>query len=75
MGRVLIWILLGALAYAMMRSWARIGTARGRREARAPEAMVRCETCGLNVPQSDAFSRGGRWFCSREHLEGTSSGG
>jgi hypothetical protein len=37
----------------------------------AAEPMVRCETCGLNLPQSEALTLpaagGERWFCSEEH--------
>jgi uncharacterized protein len=77
MGRLLFWILLGIVAWAGMKHWTRVGVRRGRREGgseSAAESMVRCEVCGLNVPESDALSRGGRWFCSREHLEGRQSG-
>jgi len=69
MGRLLFFILLGALAYALLKGWARGGAARPRDSARAPESMVRCEVCGLNVPESDAYSHAGRWYCSREHLD------
>ena len=70
MGRLLFWILLGVIAWAVMKNWTRAGVRRQRPEAPAAERMVRCEACGLNVPESDALTRGGRWFCSREHLEG-----
>jgi uncharacterized protein len=74
MGRLLFWIILGAIVYAVLKGWARGGgSAPARRHAAAPETMVRCEACGLNVPESDAFSRDGRWFCSREHLAGAKS--
>jgi len=69
MGRLIFWVLLGVIAYAALKTWARGGTTRSRRPAPAPEMMVRCESCGLNVPESDAFSRSGHWYCSREHLE------
>lgn len=32
------------------------------------ETMVRCEQCGVNVPQSEAVFERGRWYCCREHL-------
>jgi hypothetical protein len=67
MGRLLLWILLGALVYAMIKGLGRANAARVNR--RASEAMVKCETCGLNVPQSEGFSRAGHWYCSREHLD------
>jgi uncharacterized protein len=34
----------------------------------APEEMVRCATCGLHLPASDALpAPGGRHFCCTEH--------
>ena len=68
MGRLLFWILLGSLVYALAKGWLRQGPAR-RPTAAASEPMVCCTACGLNVPQSEAHTRGGLWFCSREHLE------
>jgi uncharacterized protein len=76
MGRLLFWIILGAIVYALLKGWARGGrgaASAARRRASAPETMVRCESCGLNVPESDAFTRDGRWYCSREHLAGSKS--
>jgi len=69
MGRVLFWVLLVVVGYAMLTHWARAGA--GRREPRRrSEKMVACAACGLNVPQSEALARNGRWYCSSEHLEG-----
>ncbi len=79
MGRLLIWVLLGMIVYALMRGRMRIGSRRagGRppHGAKVSEPMVRCQACGLNVPQSEALAREGRWFCSREHLERAPSRG
>lgn len=76
MGRLLFWIILGALVYALMKGWARTARPSASRRGPAPsESMVRCEECGLNLPESDAFSSAGRWYCSREHLGGRGSGG
>jgi uncharacterized protein len=74
MGRLLFWIILGAIVYAVFKGWARGGGAASTaRRPPPPETMVRCEACGLNLPQSDAFTRDGRWYCSREHLAGSKS--
>lgn len=72
MGRILFFILLAVGLYVGYRLW-RAGQRRGaagRTEGQMPvagEAMVRCEHCGLNVPQSEALTEGGRWFCSEAH--------
>lgn len=75
MARLLFWLVIGAIVYALLKGWARGGRPAPRRqEPPASETMVRCEACGLNLPQSDAFSRDGRWYCSREHLAGRGGG-
>jgi len=68
MARLLIWILLGVVAYAVLRNWSRGGDKRVA-TGKVPEAIVRCAACGLNVPQSEAHAQAGQWYCSREHLE------
>jgi uncharacterized protein len=75
MARLLFWVLLGVIVYAVARNWSRSG-AIGRGGADRPsEAIVRCAACGLNVPQSEAHARDGLWYCSREHLERAQSRG
>ena len=29
--------------------------------------MIRCERCGVHVPESEAFMARGHYFCSHEH--------
>ena len=29
--------------------------------------MVRCDTCGVNIPKSEAIGSEELWFCSEEH--------
>jgi len=31
------------------------------------EEMVKCRTCGINIPKSEALVSGNNWFCSKEH--------
>lgn len=71
MGRILFFALLALGLYLAFRIW-RASRKRdaGRRETTAPvagEAMVRCDHCGLNVPQSEALGDGGHWYCSEAH--------
>lgn len=76
MGRILFFVLIALAVYIGYRWWLaqRQAAARRAMEAmRAGEAMVRCDVCGLNVPQSDALPgpRTGdgsqRWYCSEPH--------
>ena len=74
MGRILFFLLLALAAYIGWRWWrsrssspaARAGSPGG--EA---ENMVRCASCGLNLPQSEALpgadAAAGRWYCCESH--------
>jgi uncharacterized protein len=78
MGRILFFLLLALAAYIGWRLWrvqqarpGRDASSESRARARGGEAMVRCEVCGLNVPQSEALpapdSDAQRWYCCEEH--------
>jgi len=67
-GRLLFWILLALVAYGVVKSWSRPAASRPA-GGQPSEPMVRCDACGLNVPQSEARGRDGKWYCSGEHLE------
>jgi uncharacterized protein len=71
MGRIVFFLLLALAVYIGWR-WLRVQRTRSvaSRDGSAVETMVRCETCGLNLPQSDALPAPGearRWFCCEEH--------
>lgn len=74
MGRIFFFFLLALAVYIGWRWWrvqrSRVG-ARGRPAVRGAEPMVRCQVCGLNLPQSDALPAPGhepeRWFCCEDH--------
>lgn len=70
MGRILFWLLLALAAYIGYR-WLRVKQQpREVRGAGGPdrvETMVRCDVCGLNLPQSEAIGAADRWYCSEEH--------
>lgn len=77
MGRVLLFLLLGLLAYLLLkRIWL---SAQPPRPAEPPkprdvpdrelldaEDTVRCDTCGVYLPRSEAFTTQGRFYC-RDH--------
>ncbi|MEK9720241.1 MAG: PP0621 family protein [Quisquiliibacterium sp.] len=78
MGKLLFWILVGAVVYLGYRM---LSASRGQgqrtaahraqaRQAGEPgEPMRRCAHCGIHVPQSDAISEGERHFCSIAHRD------
>ena len=41
--------------------------ARVPRKEKAPEDMVRCEVCQVNLPRSEAILTQGRFYCCDEH--------
>ena len=70
MGRILFFLLLALAVYIGYRWW----LAQRNRPGGGPpsqgsvETMVRCEVCGLNLPQSDALpGPGARWYCGEAH--------
>jgi len=74
-GRLLIWLVLGLLAWWMLRprkavpppgAAARSGPAAA---GAAPEAMVDCAHCGLHFPASEAVRDGARLFCCGAHRD------
>ena len=70
MGRIFFWLLLALAAYIGLRWWqgkGRQGVKHDAAEQQKVEAMVRCEVCGLNLPQSEAVGASGRWYCGEEH--------
>jgi uncharacterized protein len=66
---VLIVVAVVAVIWLLRRAIA--GThAPGKPPAQAGEMkgeLVACAHCGVNLPQSEARSAGGRFFCSEEH--------
>ena len=74
LGRALSKLLL--LIFVVMAVWwlakgfRRKDVAKDAPEA-APEQMVTCSRCGLNLPQSEAIAEGDKFFCCAEHRRRT----
>jgi uncharacterized protein len=64
--RLLFWALVAWLLIVGVRRLAAGGAAAAGRSG-AAEDMVRCSTCGLNLPKSEAIPMGGAWACCAEH--------
>jgi uncharacterized protein len=77
MGRILFFVLLAMaiyIAWRYLRIKQRSDGDRPQSRPRpdeVPEAIVRCDVCGLNLPQSEALPAPGadpkRWYCCEEH--------
>lgn len=67
--RTLVLIIAVALVVIIVKRW--LTQASGQRSPRPrperPQRMVRCQHCGLHVPEGEAIADGGRFYCSEEH--------
>lgn len=61
------------LALLAWLAWQALRRLLGRTEARPPldrpTRMLRCETCGVHVPETEAFTARGHTFCSQAHQQ------
>lgn len=69
--KYLIWIALAAIVWWV---WSKRKAAEVHRPTevpppRAAERMVRCATCGVHLPESDALADAGRHYCSTAHRD------
>ena len=44
-----------------------IGQRKPAKKEKVSLEMVRCDTCGVNIPKSEAIGSEELWFCSEEH--------
>jgi len=64
--KLLLLILSILLAWGMLRLL-RPPPPPSKKETTPVENMVACHTCGLHVPEKEAVSRNGRFYCSEAH--------
>ncbi len=59
---IVIWLLV-----RMVRSYRDRARLAASRRSNDRGAMVPCAHCGLHVPKEEAFRKGERYYCSKEH--------
>ncbi|KAF0101384.1 MAG: hypothetical protein FD187_1350 [bacterium] len=64
---LILLVLLGVYLYRRMTRKRDAAAAADAREVPAAEDMVRCKTCGVNLPRSEAILSAGRFYCCDEH--------
>jgi uncharacterized protein len=76
MARLLLWVVLGFVAWMLLRPKRRaVPPAEARRSpptanaGNAAEAMVDCAACGLHFPASEAIRDGARPYCCTAHRD------
>ena len=69
MNKFILLLILGIVAYAIFKSYARRGQRHEDHEnqGRSNEDMVKCAYCGVHMPTSESTLSKGNYFCSNEH--------
>ena len=76
MSRLLFILVLLVVGYLLLKSWQRKldeakksnkKTGLGRLIKKSH--IIKCEQCGLHIPEAEAVTHGGKHFCSLEHAQ------
>lgn len=67
--RLLVWIAIIVAAIWLWRRYFSKPAKRSSAPRDEPPRMVRCEQCGVHVPEAQALQQEGHWYCSQDHLE------
>lgn len=66
--KILLLLVVGLIAYGILKKYSRSVEGPPRHpEVKAPEDMVKCAHCGVNLPRSEAIFSKGEFYCSVEH--------
>ena len=68
MAKLILIVLVFALAWWLLKSYRKSIARDEPPRAAAPEDMVRCAHCGVHLPRSESHAADGSFFCSEEHL-------
>lgn len=65
--RILLFLMVAWLAWRLYRNWQAKLKAPPSTTPLPRESMVKCEVCGVHVPEQQALHHEGLHFCSTEH--------
>jgi uncharacterized protein len=68
-GRILLIFILIAIAILAFRRLKRASSRPPERKKTTTGRMVQCATCGLYLPEQEAISQQGRYYCSHAHRD------
>lgn len=71
MRTLLIFLALVIIFMVVKRLWLQPRTGADKRK-RLSGQMVQCRHCGMYIPEQEAFSQQGQWYCSKKHMEADS---
>jgi uncharacterized protein len=69
-GRILLIFILIAIAILAFRRLMRVSSRPQARKKTTTGRMVQCATCGLYLPEHEAISYQGKYYCSQSHRDG-----
>jgi uncharacterized protein len=72
-GRILLITILIAIAILVFRRLKRSSSRPQARKKTAVGRMVQCAACGLYLPEKEALSHQGKYYCSTSHRDGHKS--
>ena len=71
--RLLFWLAIGYFVWLNVKSYLRKQEIRNanaaRKQQQIAERIVKCEQCGLHLPEPEAFTADDRWFCTEDHRQ------
>ncbi len=66
-------IILGLIIWLVIRLYRRLSSGTSGQKpdaaARPVENMVRCEVCGVHIPEKHALEKNHHYYCSQAHLQ------
>jgi uncharacterized protein len=68
-GRLLLILILIAIAILAFRRLKRSSSKPQARKKTTIGRMVQCATCGLYLPEQEAISHQGKYYCSQSHRD------
>ena len=66
---LIVWLVISFAKRMLQRSAASKTVAK---QTINSKKMVRCDTCGTHVLESEAIQKNGKYYCSTQHLENQS---
>ncbi len=67
---LVIWIIWFFIRKSVLQAKARINQSKNSQiNPRANNRIVKCDTCGVHVPQNTAFQKSDKFYCSVEHID------
>lgn len=67
--RLIVIALIIYLFYRMYKSWSINKNLSSERRKELAKNIVACKICSLHIPENEAISLDGKYFCSKLHLE------